>query len=92
MALAAQQAALLDALWHTLAAGGKLLYATCSVFAAENGGQSTAFLDRHPDARGLPVEMPVSGDSGGAGSGATGRQWLPDAHHDGFFYALFQKR
>jgi len=35
-ALAEQQRRLLEALWHTLAAGGKLLYATCSIFSAEN--------------------------------------------------------
>lgn len=90
-ALAAQQAVLLDALWRTLAAGGKLLYATCSVFAPENGGQSAAFLGRHGDARSLPVAVPDSGDPGETGSGTTGKQWLPDTHHDGFFYALFQK-
>ncbi|HTS54956.1 MAG TPA: 16S rRNA (cytosine(967)-C(5))-methyltransferase RsmB, partial [Burkholderiales bacterium] len=33
--LVAQQCRLLEALWRTLAAGGKLLYATCSVFPAE---------------------------------------------------------
>ncbi len=54
-ALAAQQRRLLEALWHTLAAGGKLLYATCSVFPAENQLQVSAFLQSHPEARLLPL-------------------------------------
>ncbi len=40
------QAAILDALWPLLAPGGKLLYATCSVFPEENAGQIDAFLVR----------------------------------------------
>jgi 16S rRNA C967 or C1407 C5-methylase (RsmB/RsmF family) len=46
--LALQQRRLLHALWHTLTAGGKLLYATCSVFPAENQLQISAFLQSHP--------------------------------------------
>ena len=47
---AATQATILDALWPLLKPGGKMLYATCSVFVEENGGQIDAFLYRHPDA------------------------------------------
>ena len=60
-----------------------MLYATCSVFAQENADQVAAFIGRHADARCLPT------------MGATTRdaqlQHLPDAEHDGFFYALLQK-
>ncbi|MDR1855153.1 MAG: 16S rRNA (cytosine(967)-C(5))-methyltransferase RsmB [Azoarcus sp.] len=45
------QGEILDALWPLLAPGGRLLYATCSVFAEENAGQVDAFLARWPDAR-----------------------------------------
>ena len=45
---AAAQARILDALWQVLRPGGKLLYATCSVFPQENGLQIAAFLDRQP--------------------------------------------
>jgi len=76
---AATQAALLDALWQTLAADGKMLYATCSVFAEENEMQAAAFARKHPDCRRLPIE------------GASTLQILPDQDHDGFFYALLQK-
>ncbi|OMG56146.1 16S rRNA (cytosine(967)-C(5))-methyltransferase [Azonexus hydrophilus] len=45
------QARILEALWHVLEPGGKLLYATCSVFPAENTGQIRRFLARHDAAR-----------------------------------------
>jgi 16S rRNA (cytosine967-C5)-methyltransferase len=48
---ATAQARILDALWPLLRPGGKLLYATCSVFPAENGEQIGHFLLRQPQAR-----------------------------------------
>ena len=51
-ALLATQARLLDALWRTLAPGGVLLYATCSILHDENAHQVDAFLARTPDASG----------------------------------------
>jgi len=77
---AARQSAMLDALWQVLAPDGKLLYATCSVFPGENSEVVEAFVARAPRARRL--ELP---DGGAA-------QWLPDAEHDGFYYALIEKR
>ena len=74
------QAELLDALWRVLAVGGKLLYATCSVFAEENGEQVDAFLARHPGAQMLPL------------AGLERGQLLPGAYTDGFYYALLGKR
>lgn len=44
------QAAILDALWPLLRPGGRLLYATCSVFPEENAGQVDAFRVRQPGA------------------------------------------
>lgn len=76
---ATTQARILDALWGTLAGGGKMLYATCSVFAAENEDQVAAFASRHADALRLTI------------AGAPHLQLLPNAAHDGFFYALLQK-
>jgi len=77
---AAQQARLLDALWHTLGRGGKLLYATCSVFREENQDQADGFVGRHRDARRLAIAaLPDDG------------VLLPNRNHDGFFYALFEK-
>lgn len=78
---AAQQAVMLEALWRLLVPGGTLLYATCSLFNEENDGQVRAFLARHAgDAERCPLPEPLSDGS-----------LLPDAEHDGFFYALLRK-
>ncbi len=77
--LAAAQGRMLDALWQQLAPGGKLLYATCSVFPQENARTVESFLARSDGARRLPL------------AGLDGGQLLPDARHDGFFYALLEK-
>ncbi|MBI5911164.1 MAG: 16S rRNA (cytosine(967)-C(5))-methyltransferase RsmB [Betaproteobacteria bacterium] len=78
--LAATQGRMLDALWQQLAAGGKLLYATCSVFPQENAQTVESFLARNDRARRLPL------------AGLEGGQLLPDARHDGFFYALLERQ
>lgn len=80
-AFARQQAEMTDALWPLLAKGGKLLYATCSVFPAENTEAASAFSARHPDAERLA--LPASFGTDG--------QLLPTPEHDGFYYALFRK-
>jgi len=86
---ASQQQRLLDALWPTLARGGVLLYATCSVFRAENENRVDAFLARHADAASAAITMPETVDAvGGQLLPATGRA---EHNHDGFFYALLQK-
>ena len=51
------QAAILDALWSLLAIGGKLLYATCSVFPDENSAQIDAFLVRQSGVKRLYEEQ-----------------------------------
>lgn len=43
----AEQAAILDAALAFVRPGGRLVYVTCSVFAAENGGQIDALRARH---------------------------------------------
>lgn len=89
-ALAERQRVLLDALWETLAPGGQLLYATCSVMQAENERQIADFLARQPQARELPIDTEQGGDWGLARP--HGRQILPgESGMDGFYYALLQK-
>ena len=79
------QAQLLDALWRVLAPGGKLLYATCSVFPEENGAQVREFLQRRPEAEMLPLPKFPGWDDDIQG------QILPSAVSDGFYYALLGK-
>ena len=74
---AARQARILDALWRTLAPGGKLLYVTCSVFTEENGAVIDAFLARTRGARRAARAGP--------------EQLLPGPEHDGFFFAPLEK-
>lgn len=85
---ARQQAAMLDALWPMLATGGKLLYATCSIFPEENALQVQAFIDRqHTISRATTGTDTVERCPLPLNHG----QILPDATHDGFFYALLRK-
>jgi 16S rRNA (cytosine967-C5)-methyltransferase len=80
---AATQRAIVDALWRTLAPGGRMLYASCSVFGEENARQVETFVGRHVDARRLPIPGTTTRDAQ--------LHHLPDAEHDGFYYALLQK-
>ena len=79
-AFAERQGQMLLELWRALGTGGKLLYVTCSVFPQENDAVIDAFVARAAGAVRLPLP-----------DGAAA-QWLPDAGHDGFFYALIQKQ
>lgn len=72
-----REQAILASLWRLLAPGGKLLYATCSVFPRENEALAAAFVTSEPTARRIAL---------------ADAQWLPDAQHDGFFYALIEKQ
>jgi len=86
--LAQIQRGLLDALWPLLKPGGRLVYATCSVFRQEGEAQIEAFLARNglsPSVRVAeapghllpPVLTPAEAESG-----------LPS---DGFYYAALLK-
>lgn len=77
---AKQQRRIVDALWQTLAPGGTMLYVTCSVFEQENAAQIARFLDRHADAECVPIHA------------ASDCQLLPDAEHDGFYFARLRKQ
>ena len=50
-----KQAAILDAAAVLVRAGGRLVYATCSLIPEENEGQVSAFLMRHPDFAVVPL-------------------------------------
>jgi 16S rRNA (cytosine967-C5)-methyltransferase len=74
----ALQARLLRELWPLLAAGGRLIYATCSVLKRENDDQIAAFRAAEPT-----IE---------AAAGVASQQLLPEeAGGDGFYYACLRK-
>ena len=84
--LAHQQQAILRGLWPLLKPGGRLLYATCSLFDEENSGVLGQFLQGHPDA----ALCPTTWNWGEAT--ACGRQLLPSRDGpDGLFYSLLRK-
>ena len=86
--LVVQQDRLLQALWPLVAPGGRLLFATCSVFPAEGRERIETFLAHHSEARLLPSPghlIPCS---------AAGASAVPDNRprdNDGFFYSLLEK-
>ena len=87
--LAVQQQRLLKALWPLVRPGGRLLYCTCSLFLAEGNDQVQTFLANNTDAALLPSPghlMPTLHRKVGAVPDNTKRD------HDGFFYALLEKR
>jgi 16S rRNA (cytosine967-C5)-methyltransferase len=87
--LASLQRQILQALWPLLAPGGRMLYCTCSVFKTEGEENIQAFLQNNTDAQLnpspghlIPGQVP---------------EGLPFEHnalgeHDGFYYALLEKR
>jgi 16S rRNA (cytosine967-C5)-methyltransferase len=85
--LTATQAQLLDELWPLLKPGGRLVYATCSIFRSEGEQQIEAFLQRRTGAgaRLLPASpgtlLPLPDNAGGIGP----------APNDGFHLALLLK-
>ena len=87
--LASIQAKLLDTLWPLLKPGGRMVYCTCSVFRAEGEQQVQTFVAHHTDALLMPSPghlLPQSGASDAV---------FPDnllREHDGFYYALLEKR
>ena len=92
-ALARQQTRLLAVLWSCLGIGGRLLYATCSVFRAENHDIVEQFLRKTPNAHQLDFAetLPPIAVHPGANPDMADGQLLPNDVHDGFFYALLEK-
>ena len=84
--LADQQLAILRGLWPLLKPGGRLLYATCSLFDEENSAVVRQFLQAHGDAA-----LCATAWSWGEAT-ACGKQLLPSREGpDGLFYSLLQK-
>ena len=87
--LANIQAKLLKALWPLVKPGGRLLYCTCSVFKAEGETQIQTFVQHNTDALILPSPGHLTP------SNVISEISLRDndmGEHDGFYYALLEKR
>ncbi len=85
------QAAILSSCWASLAPGGRLLYVTCSVLAAENDGVVGPFLEAHSDARENDM-LPNNNIRDVMRRRACGYQVLPGtAGLDGFYFACLEK-
>ncbi len=83
--MAAEQLRLLNGLWPLLAPGGKLVYATCSVLAAEGEDVIRKFFLGQADAKNEPIDAPWGEPR------KFGRRIVPGGDTDGFFYACLRK-
>ena len=89
--LAALQRSLLDSAWPLLAPGGRLLYVTCSVLAAENDGVLRPFIEATADAR-EDDALQNNNIRDLMQRKACGFQVLPGtADMDGFYYACLER-
>jgi 16S rRNA (cytosine967-C5)-methyltransferase len=95
--LQATQAAILASASRLLKPGGRLVYATCSLLAAENEDVAQAFTAAHArDFEPMPVQ-PVLEAARVAGAhllveGPFLRLWPQRHRSDGFFAAIWQRR
>ena len=84
----AMQADILERVADKVKPGGRLVYATCSLFPEENEEQVEKFLKNHPDYKVLPIAEAVPEGTVIPGEGPYLRL-SPAAHNtDGFFTAV----
>lgn len=80
------QAEIMDKACKAVKQGGRLVYATCSLFPEENEKQVEAFLMRHPEFEILPIDQDQK-------IGSPFMRLAPYRHKtDGFFAAMLQKK
>ena len=90
-ALSRRQAELLAAAWPLVKPGGRLLYTSCSVLAAENERVVGGFVARTPDSRDQTPALTGGWPPRPPGWGP-GYQVMPgDTGMDGFYYACLSK-
>ena len=81
--------------WALLKPGGRLLYATCSLFKVENEEQVEWFLQGNKDAQLIELDETILQlqETQACGSASVGIQLFPMAfRNDGFYYALIEKK
>ena len=94
--LTVKQAAILHAASALVKSGGRLVYATCSLLAAENDAVVSAFLAAHPEYVALSASEVLRKqgiDIDGDAEGSECLRLLPHRHGtDGFFAAVMERR
>lgn len=89
--LTAKQQKILDRAARLVKAGGKLVYATCSLLREENEGIVEAFLAAHPEFRQMDAAGILAQQQIGLNTGSY-LKLLPHIHHtDGFFAAVLER-
>jgi 16S rRNA (cytosine967-C5)-methyltransferase len=91
-ALADEQFRILAAAARLLKAGGRLVYATCSILAEENDGIIERFAREVPGFEELPCAGILAQQRIPVDAGSTLRLWPHRHRTDGFFAAAFVKR
>lgn len=95
--MAERQRRLLSQLWPLLRRGGRLVYATCSLFKQENADVINHFLETTTGVHQMTVANLLENSSVKEMVPDVGvpvwnqGQLLPDEAHDGFYYAVLQK-
>ncbi len=86
------QSDILDKVADKVKSGGRLVYATCSLFPEENEDQVQAFLSRHTDYKVLPLEKAWEGIQNPIPCLGPYLRLVPKDHGtDGFFAAVLIK-
>lgn len=86
------QAKLLDRAYSWLKPGGRMVYCTCSLLPAEGEGQMARFLERHKDARQVPVaDLPDGWVDEYGGMRLRPDFWAEKGGMDGFYAAVIEK-
>ncbi len=85
------QAEIMDKVAHTLKVGGRLVYATCSLFEEENEKQVEAFLARNNDYKLLPIAEAWPEDLTAPCDGDYMRLSPYKHNTDGFFTAVLER-
>lgn len=89
--LQAKQSAILTAAAGLVKKGGRLVYATCSLLAAENDGVVDAFLAAHPQFSAVSAEETLARQ--GIVLAGERLRLFPHRHHtDGFFAAVMERK